>query len=109
MNRRGFLYCAALLPFAACAHKPLRVPGSDPRLREIIGEFESQLPKLMAEFNVPGLSVAVVTDAKIAWRRGFGFKNASARTRVDNKTIFQAGSMSNRSSHTLRSNFARRA
>ena len=94
MNRRAFLNFAALLPFAACAHKPLRVRGSDPRLREIIGEFESQLPKLMAEFNVPGLSIAVVTDAKIAWRRGFGFKNASARTRVDNETIFQAGSMS---------------
>ena len=48
----------------------------------------------MAEFNVPGLSIAVVTDGKIAWRRGFGFKNAAARTRVDNETIFQAGSMS---------------
>jgi CubicO group peptidase (beta-lactamase class C family) len=48
----------------------------------------------MAEFHVPGLSIAVVTDAKIAWRRGFGFKDFSARTRVDNETIFQAGSMS---------------
>ena len=94
MNRRAFLNCAALLPVAACAHKPLLVPGGDPHLREIIGEFESKLPKLMAEFNVPGLSIAVVTDAKIAWRQGFGFKNASARTRVDNETIFQAGSMS---------------
>jgi CubicO group peptidase (beta-lactamase class C family) len=94
MNRRAFLNCAALLPFAACAHKPLGIPPSDPRLRETIGEFESQLPKLMAEFNIPGLSIAVVTDANITWRRGFGFKNASARTRVDNETIFQAGSMS---------------
>jgi len=94
MNRRAFLHCAALLPFAACARKPLRIPRSDPRLREIIGEFESQLPKLMAEFDVPGLSIAVVTGAKIAWRRGFGFKNALARTPVDNDTIFQAGSMS---------------
>lgn len=48
----------------------------------------------MAEFNVPGLSIAVVSDAKIAWRRGFGFRNASTKTRVDHETIFQAGSMS---------------
>ncbi len=94
MNRRAFLHCAALLPFAACAHKPPRVTRSDTRLRESIGEFESRLPTLMAEFDVPGLSIAVVADGEVAWRRGFGLKNASTGTHVDNDTIFQAGSMS---------------
>jgi CubicO group peptidase (beta-lactamase class C family) len=56
--------------------------------------LEKLVPRLLAEFHVPGLSIALIRDARIAWRRGFGFRDAEARIEVDNSTIFEAGSMS---------------
>ncbi len=41
----------------------------------------------MAAFHVPGLSMALIHDAHIVWRRGFGGS-------VDELTIFEAASMS---------------
>src|SRR5207244_81834 len=62
--------------------------------QKVIAEFETQLPALMAEHNVPGLSIAAIQDAKIAWHRAFGYKDTAAKTPADNDTIFQAGSTS---------------
>ncbi len=59
-----------------------------------IGAFEKQFPALMEAKNVPGASVAIFRNDKIAWRRGFGVKEASSRAAVDVNTIFEAASMS---------------
>ena len=48
----------------------------------------------MGETVVPGLSIAVIKDAKLVWRRGFGLKNSASNEPVDNDTVFEAGSMS---------------
>lgn len=48
----------------------------------------------MADANVPGLSIAVIHDAKIVWRRGFGFADVGTKVAVDHDTVFQAASMS---------------
>ena len=48
----------------------------------------------MARAGLPGLSIAIIRDAKLAWRRGFGVKDITSKVRVDNGTVFEAGSMS---------------
>ena len=48
----------------------------------------------MEEAKVPGLSIAIIKDAKLDWRRGFGVKDAASRKPVDDDTVFEAASMS---------------
>ena len=62
--------------------------------RTQVAEWEKRFPQLMTEFMVPGLSMAVINDARIVWRRGFGVKDAASKVPVTNDTMFEAGSMS---------------
>ncbi|MEQ1694072.1 MAG: serine hydrolase domain-containing protein, partial [Gemmatimonas sp.] len=48
----------------------------------------------MARLHVPGASIAVVVDGKLAWARGFGVKEFGTSDRVDTGTVFLAGSIS---------------
>jgi CubicO group peptidase (beta-lactamase class C family)/putative intracellular protease/amidase len=52
------------------------------------------LQDVMARYNVPGLSVAVIDDFKIAWARGYGVTEAGGTMPVTPRTLFQAGSVS---------------
>lgn len=48
----------------------------------------------MELYQVPGLSVAVIDDFKIAWAKGYGVTEAGGMTPVTPGTLFQAGSVS---------------
>jgi CubicO group peptidase (beta-lactamase class C family) len=67
---------------------------SDSRLEDIIRDSEAHIPKLMEEFAVPGLSIAIVRDATIRWQRGFGVKDRESKQPVGRTTMFEAASMS---------------
>ena len=56
--------------------------------------LEARIPKVMRQTLVPGCSVALIRDAKIYWRRGFGVRDAETRQPVDTETIFEAASAS---------------
>jgi CubicO group peptidase (beta-lactamase class C family) len=60
------------------------------------GEQPVQLDieKLMKLYNVPGLSVAVIEDYKIAWTKCYGVTEPGSTLLVTPKTLFQAGSIS---------------
>ena len=60
----------------------------------LIADLERLMPQLMATASVPGLSLVVIRDAQVAWRRGFGVANAMTGAPVADDTIFEAGSMS---------------
>ncbi|BDU74134.1 serine hydrolase [Mesoterricola silvestris] len=51
-------------------------------------------PRLMKELKVPGVSIAVIRDRKIAWTGTFGVADALAGTPVARDTVFEACSMS---------------
>lgn len=57
-------------------------------------KLDLTLKNLMDAFKVPGLSVAVIDDYKIAWAKGFGVTAPGGSTPVTPKTLFQAGSIS---------------
>ena len=56
--------------------------------------LQLDMPKLMEVFKVPGLSVAVIDNYKIAWAKAYGVTAIGGSTPVTTKTLFQAGSIS---------------
>lgn len=54
----------------------------------------SLVASLMEKHKIPGVSIAVVQDGKIAWARGWGVKEAGGKDAVDADTLFQAASIS---------------
>lgn len=56
--------------------------------------IEEQAPALMEEFHVPGVSIAIVEDNKIAWTGSWGVKRAGKDEPIDSRTLFEAASMS---------------
>lgn len=52
------------------------------------------IEQLMQLYKVPGLSVAVVDNFKIAWAKGYGVTEAGSHNPVTIHTLFQAGSIS---------------
>ena len=66
---------------------PIPLSGNAPPM-------QLNIEKLMQLYKVPGLSVAVVDNFKIAWAKGYGVTEADGHTPVSVHTLFQAGSIS---------------
>lgn len=52
------------------------------------------VPNLMERAGVPGVEIALIEDGKIAWTGSFGIKNTKTGDKVDDRTVFQAASLS---------------
>lgn len=60
----------------------------------MVTELKEVIPTLMERKNVPGFSIAVIRDARIAWAQGFGVRNVETGEPVTSKTIFEGASFS---------------
>jgi CubicO group peptidase (beta-lactamase class C family) len=67
------------------AHDTPSVPSS---------QLQKDIPDLMRQADIPGLSVATVRNGKLGWRHNFGVKNAKSNEPVTDDTIFEAASLS---------------
>jgi CubicO group peptidase (beta-lactamase class C family) len=103
MKRRVFLTTSSratlgfsLLPFALCSAgtQLFAKPKDRAPWETLLAELEKQIPGLMAEAKTPGLSIAIIRDAKVLWRRGFGVRDSASKEPVDNDTVFEAASVS---------------
>jgi len=103
MRRREFLVetsrvalGACALPLVACSggNRPARDFEQEASWKPLIDDLEKQIPQLMAEAKVPGVSIAIIKDAKVIWRRSFGVKDIATLEPVDNDTLFEAASTS---------------
>ncbi len=103
MKRISVLFLAAIL--LQCAPKESSISLSDEirqienGLAEVIqvkGESPTtfSIEEQMKKFNVPGLSIAVVREGKLRWAKGYGIANSETGTKVNERTLFQAGSIS---------------
>ncbi len=61
---------------------------------EIVARLEQHIPQLMQDGEVPGLSIALIREAKLVWHHGFGVKNAETNEPVTDSTVFEAASLS---------------
>ncbi len=66
---------------------PIPLSATEPPL-------QLNIEKLMQLYKVPGLSVAVIDNFKIAWAKGYGITEAGGNKPVTVHTFFQAGSIS---------------
>ena len=57
-------------------------------------EEKHHILERMEHYKVPGVSIAVVKDGKLAWAKGYGMANTESGKEVDENTLFQAGSIS---------------
>lgn len=56
--------------------------------------MERLVRELMASARVPGVAIAVIRDAAVAWHRELGVRDVESRTPVDERTIFELASIS---------------
>jgi len=101
MQRRNFLIktgqtALGFSIFPGCSHRNTSiVKAVNPHSHKSrIVELEKQIPRLMEESVVPGLSIALVQDGKLVWRQGFGVKDSLSNEPVDHDTVFEAASVS---------------
>jgi CubicO group peptidase (beta-lactamase class C family) len=95
MHRRYFLLRTGQATLiASLGLKPdlLKANQNDNGL--LLAEVEKLIPRLMTEFNVPGLSAAIIRDRKIIWNKAFGVKSNVSKEPVDTETVFEAASVS---------------
>jgi CubicO group peptidase (beta-lactamase class C family) len=92
--RAGIVVCA--MPIAGCVSRdePGLGTGGEVRWARLRAELEAMIPAEMEKATLPGLSIALIRDGEIHWRRGFGVKDVDSKEPVDEHTIFQAASMS---------------
>ena len=68
--------------------------SSEPSQSTSAAKLQADIPKLMKEGDVPGLSIALVGGGKVSWQHNFGVKNEKTGQPVDDNTIFEAASLS---------------
>jgi len=51
------------------------------------------IPRLMSEGEVPGLSVVLIRDGRIAWHRAYGMANAETGAPLTEGAVFEAASL----------------
>jgi CubicO group peptidase (beta-lactamase class C family) len=59
-----------------------------------IVKLKEQLPEYMAQYNVPGLAIALVDGDKLVWAEGFGYTDRTNQTKVTADTLFSLQSIS---------------
>ncbi len=59
-----------------------------------ISSFDRKLNKMIDEVGVPGISVAIISNNKVVYSNGYGYKQASTKDKVNSETIFEACSVS---------------
>lgn len=60
----------------------------------IEGDKLKSITEAMEEYNIPGLSLAVIDNFEVVWAKGYGVADTETKNPVDKHTIFQAASIS---------------
>src|SRR5215831_19237774 len=55
---------------------------------------DADVQQLLTQYRVPGVSIAVIKDFKIAWAKGYGIADVKTGAKVTTDTMFQAASIS---------------
>ena len=63
-------------------------------VEQLAAKLEAEVPRLMQEEHVPGLSMVLIRENRIVWKGCFGVRIAGKPAKVDHDTAFEAASMS---------------
>jgi CubicO group peptidase (beta-lactamase class C family) len=95
MNLKTIASCGILL--LACSVIWAQQPDSNSRAvlptKAAIAKLEADIPSLLQQADVPGLSIALIRNGKLVWSGAFGVSNADTKKPVDVNTVFEAASL----------------
>jgi len=93
MNR---IAAAALLALTASAAGAVFAQDAAPATAAVAPAYnlKADVERVMKEFDVPGIAIAVVKDGKVLAAEGFGVRKRGEPAKVDGKTIFEIASNS---------------
>lgn len=92
-----------LLLVQSCIEKPSsdgttdsikRVESGLTTFLQIEGDSTWSIEERMEHYGIPGVSVAVIDDGKIAWTKGYGVMDRESKDPVTRQTLFQASALS---------------
>ena len=79
---------------AAAQNSRYPLPGESARFSQAIGRGRALVNIIMTTRQVPGMSVAVAVEGRVAWSEGFGVADAEQYVMVTPMTRFRLGSVS---------------
>lgn len=100
LSRTAFLLaCLVSIPAFADGNEAARQRAVEASLRPSvaeagIAEVKWTLSERMAHWKVPGVSIAVIRNGKLAWARGYGVLQVGGKQAIDPQTVFSVGSVS---------------
>ncbi len=62
--------------------------------QDVISRLENEVPGVMKQGGVPGMSIGLIRDGKTVWLHGFGVKDTKTQEPVGPDTVFEAASLS---------------
>ncbi|MEL7453758.1 MAG: serine hydrolase domain-containing protein [Pseudomonadota bacterium] len=93
INRRSTLKLGGGLLITACSGGA-DAPSAVDTVSWIPDEARtSRIRAAMEKYRVPGVSIAVVEDGEFVWQGNYGVANIETGTPIDDKTLFQAASL----------------
>jgi CubicO group peptidase (beta-lactamase class C family) len=98
MERREFLNRSgraglglSAVYLSGCASKGRVSAGTaDHFLESLVAGWEAGIPQWLRETKMPAVSIAIIRDGQLAWRRAFGVKDTTTNERIDKDTVFAA-------------------
>jgi CubicO group peptidase (beta-lactamase class C family) len=93
MNRRNYLKRLAFAVPALAIPRSFALPHLDPAGKEAAA-IEALCQKFMAEFSVPGLSVAFAHHGKMVFRGAYGFADEASQEKLTTDHTFRIASVS---------------
>lgn len=100
IKAKMFKYAVSCLlaVFMMTAAVPAAQAAPDPSVLKDARQFEvfadNFMREAMTKYNVPGVTLSVVKDGKVLYKRGYGYADIEKKTLVDpDRTIFNLGSV----------------
>ena len=88
LNRRGFIASVSTAAAWSLLRRDVKFQGLVEGIRPPLDTFLKTLPKLMEVTAVPGLSMGVLQEGKLAWQRYEGVADAGTRKPVTPESRF---------------------
>ena len=88
MKKQFISLCIFLLPVFLFAQKEAK------DIKQLTGELDQQVPKLLEDFAVPGTAIAIIKNGEVVLQKGYGYADLGKGIKVTPKTGFNIASMS---------------
>jgi CubicO group peptidase (beta-lactamase class C family) len=68
--------------------------AQEPSAKISIEKLQKDIPQLMKQADIPGMSVAMIRNGKLVWNNVYGVMDAETKKPVTSQTVFEAASLS---------------